>query len=119
MLVKDKANKKYERLRGKRDRLRFYRGSDGKSRTLAPKLKFPMHEIRRLTKEMRKSSFKRANGPKNYKRLRYVRYADDWIIGIVGSKDSCQRLSAYQVKEFIREHLKLTLTSRKNTYIHT
>ena len=37
-------NKEYERLRGKRDRLRFYRGTDGKSRP-RPKSEVSLHEI--------------------------------------------------------------------------
>lgn len=112
---KRRPNKEYERLRGKRDRLRFYRDSDGKTR---PRLKsdISMHEIRKLTKEMKNIPSKEPMD-QNYKRLVYVRYADDWIIGIIGSKDFAKTIR-YQIKEFIAERLKMTLNLEKTNISH-
>lgn len=28
----------------------------------------------------------------NYKRLKYIRYADDFLIGVIGSKDDCVKM---------------------------
>ena len=47
----------------------------------------------------------------NYKRLHYVRYADDWIIGIIGSKDDATRLKE-SIKNFLGK-LGLTLSEEK------
>ena len=112
---KRRPNKEYERLRGKRDRLRFYRKKNGKTR-LRPKNEILMHEIRRLTKQMKDIPSKEPMDP-NYKRLTYVRYADDWIIGIVGSKDFAETIR-YQIKEFISERLKMTLSLEKTHISH-
>lgn len=81
---KRRGNPEYHKLRGKRDRLRFYRDAKGKYLP-RPKSEIPMHEVRKLSKEMRKVPSKDPLD-KNYKRLTYVRYADDWVIGITGSK---------------------------------
>jgi len=47
-----------------------------------------------------------------FKRLVYVRYADDWIIGIRGSKEDCLNILG-KVKEFLENELDLTLSSEK------
>jgi group II intron reverse transcriptase/maturase len=112
---KRQANKEYERLRGKRDRLRFYRGTDGKTRPRS-KSEVPLHEVRRLTKEMRKLPSKEPMD-KNYKRLIYIRYADDWIIGITGPKIFAEDIRN-QIKVFLQEHLKLTLSPEKTHISH-
>jgi hypothetical protein len=53
----------------------------------------------------------------NYKRPKYIRYADDWIIGISGSKEFTETIR-YQIKEFIGEHLKMTLNLEKSYISH-
>lgn len=108
-------NKEYNRLRGKRDRLRFYRGTDGKS---YPRLKsdIPLHEIRRLTKEMRKLPSKEPMD-NDYRRFIYVRYADDWIIGITGPKALAKEIRDL-IKSFLRKDLKLTLSPDKTRISH-
>jgi group II intron reverse transcriptase/maturase len=112
---KRRPNKLYESLRGKRDRLRFYRGTDGKTRQ-RPKSEIPMHEVRRLTKEMKKIPSKEPMD-ENYKKLIYVRYADDWVIGIVGSKDLAKTIRE-QISAFTLKHLKLTLSPEKTHISH-
>jgi group II intron reverse transcriptase/maturase len=108
-------NREYERLRGKRDRLRFYRDSNGKT-VPRSKSEIPMHEVRRITKEIKNLPSKDPMDP-NYKRLRYIRYADDWIIGISGSKEFAEKIR-HQVKEFLGEHLKMTLNLDKSHISH-
>lgn len=110
-----KANSEYERLRGKRDRLRYYRDANGKY-LARPKSEIPMHEVRRLSKEMSKLPSKEPMD-ENYKRLSYVRYADDWVIGITGSKDFAKDIRE-KVRVFLLEHLKLNLSSEKTHISH-
>lgn len=109
------TNREYEKLRGKRDRLRFYRDKNGK---YLPRLKseIPLHEVRRLSKEMRKLSSKEPMD-KNYRRLTYVRYADDWVLGITGPKDLAKEIRE-KVEVFFLENLKLTLSFDKTHISH-
>lgn len=43
----------------------------------------------------------------NYKRLKYIRYADDFLIGVIGSKDDCVKMKK-DFTTFMRDKLKLT-----------
>ena len=44
----------------------------------------------------------------NYKRIKYVRYADDFIIGVIGSKADSETIKE-DIKNFLYDKLKLTL----------
>ena len=48
----------------------------------------------------------------NYRRLRYCRYADDLILGIIGSKDEAREIMQ-QIERFIVNTLKLQVASEK------
>lgn len=48
----------------------------------------------------------------NYKRLSYVRYADDFLIGVIGSKKDCE-IIRNNIKEFLENKLKLSLNLDK------
>ncbi|MEX6690662.1 reverse transcriptase domain-containing protein [Danxiaibacter flavus] len=47
-----------------------------------------------------------------YKRLKYVRYADDFLIGIIGSKRDCEQIKA-DIQQYLKENLNLTLSAEK------
>jgi len=47
-----------------------------------------------------------------YRRLRYVRYADDFIIGVIGSREDAEKVM-HQVKEFIEKELLLEAADDK------
>jgi group II intron reverse transcriptase/maturase len=49
----------------------------------------------------------------NFKRLRYCRYADDFLIGIIGSKREAHEIMA-SVERFLTEALKLTVSPEKS-----
>lgn len=53
----------------------------------------------------------------HFKRLRYVRYADDFIIGIIGSKSDAENLIK-DIKDFLKENLKLDLSLSKTKLTH-
>lgn len=53
-----------------------------------------------------------------FKRLQYVRYADDFIIGVIGSKSDAMKLRT-QVKDFLAKELKLELNIEKTKVTHT
>jgi RNA-directed DNA polymerase len=48
----------------------------------------------------------------NFKRLRYCRYADDFLIGVIGSKREACEITAC-VERFLTETLKLTVSPEK------
>ena len=47
-----------------------------------------------------------------YRRLFYVRYADDWLCGVIGSKQDAEEIKA-DMKRFLSETLKLELSEEK------
>lgn len=50
-----------------------------------------------------------------FKRLNYVRYADDWLIGIIGSRKDALAIKE-KIKVFLKERLNLELNEEK-TYV--
>ncbi|WP_165044670.1 group II intron reverse transcriptase/maturase [Dysgonomonas sp. ZJ709] len=54
----------------------------------------------------------------NYKRLKYVRYADDFLIGIIGSKQDAIIIKE-NIKNFLIEKLALELSDEKTLITHT
>lgn len=53
----------------------------------------------------------------NFKRLKYCRYADDLIIGVIGSKDDAEHLMR-QVKNFLTQELHLVVNEEKTAIRH-
>lgn len=45
-------------------------------------------------------------------RLVYVRYADDWLCGVIGSKEDCKKIKE-DFKNFLKEQLQLELSEEK------
>jgi group II intron reverse transcriptase/maturase len=58
--------------------------------------------------------------PKNeeYKTIQYVRYADDFIIGVIGSKEDAQKIKS-DVKQFLTDRLNLRMSEEKTKITHT
>ena len=56
--------------------------------------------------------------PKTDKKLRYVRYADDFLIGVSGSKEDCESIKA-ELKEFIASKLHMELSDEKTKITHS
>ncbi|GCF06509.1 reverse transcriptase/maturase family protein [Dictyobacter arantiisoli] len=48
----------------------------------------------------------------NYRRLKYVRYADDFLLGFVGSKEEAEDIKQ-QLEKYLRDELKLELSKSK------
>jgi group II intron reverse transcriptase/maturase len=48
----------------------------------------------------------------SFKKLKYVRYADDFLIGVIGSKEDCKKVKE-DIKTFLNENLKLELSDEK------
>ena len=50
----------------------------------------------------------------NFKRLKYVRYADDFLIGIIGSKEDAVKIKD-DIKRFLADRLALDVRGRTKT----
>ncbi len=57
-----------------------------------------------------------ANDP-DFRRLRYVRYADDFLLGYVGTKAEAEEIKR-QIQKFLQEELKLELSEAKTLITH-
>jgi group II intron reverse transcriptase/maturase len=53
----------------------------------------------------------------DYRRLHYVRYADDVLLGFVGPRHEAEAIKR-QLKDFLRDHLKLELSDEKTLITH-
>ena len=53
----------------------------------------------------------------DYRRLKYVRYADDFVLGFVGPRSEAEEIKQ-QLRRFLREELKLELSAEKTLITH-
>jgi len=53
-----------------------------------------------------------------YRRLRYVRYADDFLLGFIGPKAEAEEIKG-KLETFLRDHLKLELSKEKTLITST
>ena len=53
-----------------------------------------------------------------YRRLSYVRYADDFLVGIIGSKNDALRIKE-NIAKFLSERLSLSLSAEKTLITHS
>nr|WP_237288051.1 reverse transcriptase/maturase family protein [Streptomyces autolyticus] len=53
----------------------------------------------------------------DYRRLRYVRYADDWLLGFAGPKREAEEIKS-RIRTFLRDELKLELSESKTLITH-
>lgn len=95
-----KFTKKAIRLRKK---LRAIENEEEKAVLLA--------QIMDVQKEMRKFPASMDMDDK-YRRLKYVRYADDFLIGVIGSKADCEKMKE-DFTAFMKDKLKLELSAEK------
>ena len=50
-------------------------------------------------------------------RIKYLRYADDWIVGIWGSRALAEQVKQ-EIRTFLRDQLQLTLSEEKTRITH-
>jgi group II intron reverse transcriptase/maturase len=73
-------------------------------------------EWKRLKVEQRKVSVGMPDDP-NFRRLDYVRYADDFILALIGPKSEAEDIKR-EIGEFTQTKLKLTLSEEKTLITH-
>lgn len=73
-------------------------------------------EVAELARMMRKIPAMDTNDP-NFCRVNYIRYADDWIVGVSGPRDVALKIRE-KVGVFLKENLKLDLSIEKTHIRH-
>jgi group II intron reverse transcriptase/maturase len=73
-------------------------------------------ELNPLRKARRRTPSKDQFDP-DYRRLRYVRYADDFLLGFIGPKDEAEEIKG-RIGAFLRDELKLELSPEKTLLTH-
>jgi group II intron reverse transcriptase/maturase len=73
-----------------------------------------LKKVKSLKSEMRKVPCT----SKTDKVIKYIRYADDFIIGVKGDREDCERIKQ-QFSEFISEKLKMELSEEKTLITHS
>jgi group II intron reverse transcriptase/maturase len=68
-------------------------------------------EAEALWKELQRMPSRDPQDP-NFRRLRYVRYADDFLLGFIGTHEEAEAIKN-QLKTFLRDELKLDLSDEK------
>lgn len=75
--------------------------------------------IKRI-KELRAEQYRVPNTDpfdESFKRIQYVRYADDFLIGVIGSKQDAENIKQ-DLTNFLREKLNLNLSAEKTLITH-
>jgi group II intron reverse transcriptase/maturase len=80
------------------------------------KRKGDVDTVHELVKKRRELPASDPNDP-DFKRLRYVRYADDFLLGFAGPRSEAEEIKE-QLKTFLRDHLKLELSNEKTLITH-
>jgi hypothetical protein len=103
----------------------YTRGTERKYNTTYTRANARVQKLRRigqrkeamaLRKQIQKLSTHDPNDP-DYRRLRYVRYADDFLLGFAGPRSEAEEIKA-RLGEFLRDTLKLELSETKTLITH-
>ena len=108
----DKGNKRrvnpaYNRICNKRNSLKRKLNAE----TDVKKREILISQIRNMRTEMQQIPYGN-DMDEQYRRLKYVRYADDFLIGVIGSKSDCEVIKA-DLTKYMQEQLKLELSEEK------
>jgi group II intron reverse transcriptase/maturase len=72
--------------------------------------------IKQLTRRLRSLPSGDPRDP-NFVRIRYLRYADDWIVGVIGPKHLADTIKE-EIGRFLKDRLKLELSQEKTRITH-
>jgi group II intron reverse transcriptase/maturase len=71
----------------------------------------------RALRRLRRSLPSQDPGDSGYRRLRYVRYCDDFLLGFAGPRREAEKIKS-KIGEFLRDELKLELSESKTVITH-
>lgn len=104
-ISKNVVNPEYDALRKRRSAIDYHL-KKGRTEFLP--------EYKKLRAEMLKLPAKSQTD----KIIKYVRYADDFLLGVKGSKADCERIKS-ELKTFLRDVLKMELSEEKTLITHS
>lgn len=116
----DKGNRRghnCEYIRASHNYIRTYHQNEKKWDSMNEDQKREAKRIQMELKKIQQSIPCRNQMDEGYRRIQYVRYADDFIIGINGSKADAQQVKA-DIGDFLAQKLKLTLSAEKTLITH-
>lgn len=105
----NKMTKEYSHMKSKRD----YQKAKLKTAKEEDRAEI-LARIEKYTKEL----YKIPRTPDDDKNIYFVRYADDFLIGVKGSKKDCEEIKQ-ELHDFLKEELKLTLSAEKTLITHS
>ena len=107
---KSRKTKEYEAIRHKKQQIhkKISKTEDGELRD----------ELIAQYKGLTKQLFKTPAKERTDKRIKYVRYADDFLIGVNGTKEECEQIKA-KLTVFVRDELKMELSQEKTLITHS
>lgn len=109
-------NREYSSLEGK------YMYLSRKFKKIKPQLS--IKEQAEISKQLRIIQKKKLATPyyppkePGFKRIQYNRYADDFLIGVIGSKEDAQQVKT-DIKQFLQEKLNLIMSEEKTKITHS
>lgn len=101
--------KEYNAIRHQRDALHErIKSAEG------PEREVMLAEYRKLSKQLLSTPAKECTD----KRIKYIRYADDFLVAVNGTKKECEELKA-KLTDFVRDTLKMELSQEKTLITHS
>jgi group II intron reverse transcriptase/maturase len=110
-----KANKEYEQF--KRNEHYWKKRLNGKSGPIKEDEKEIFLQNIKEARKRRVTLPSKDQMDTGFKRIQYVRYADDFLVGIIGSKEDAKLVKS-QLTSFIHDNLKLELSQEKTLITH-
>lgn len=113
-----KPNPEYKKaLQNRANRIKWIRQGHGASGLHADEQKLEKWKLEAidLEKKLANTSSVLMDDPA-FKRMRYVRYADDFLIGIIGSKNEAKEVMK-EVTEFVESELRLEVSKEKSSIV--
>lgn len=86
------------------------------SRMLKLKKRKRLQEAHELETQLQRMPSRDTHDP-NYRRLRYIRYADDFLLGFIGSRAEAEEIKS-RLADYLRDQLKLELSPQKTVITH-
>ena len=112
-LYKSRITAEYSRLSGRMTRVKQKIKKAEEAGNMAEKERL-LKELKKLRSQLLKTPCKSQTD----KEIRYVRYADDFIIGVRGSREDCEEIKR-KLSCFIRDSLKMELSEEKTLITHS
>ena len=115
-LFVEELRKKYEKGRKRADSPEYICISSRRRALLRGSGGVWTPEVKDFTRRMRSMPSKDFQDP-DFVRLKYIRYADDWIVGVIGPRHLAETVRN-EIRSFLRDRLKLELSEEKTRITH-